>query len=268
MEVVDSGRGHKIEAPVTIQVPARDVGELCAADHAPAERDAAGIDEDVDGNRARHREVAASIPVEIAAGSTGRLVTAPLGENVHGGLKGEVAVAPINLQRVVQLGHEDVAAAVAVEVRDVGPDPHLIPGVVGGTDRARRRECDARPSRQYANRVSLANNDVYEAVSVEVADAEWQGGAAEGFRWKERPVAAADPDHEIGRDAWPQGTRNRRRDEISPPIPIEIGRPDVERQVRVKGQLEVRGRRSLGGQRQRKHSHYRRGDPYTNAFQT
>ena len=203
VEVAGSGRRHQIEPPVVVQIPGRDVRELRAGDHAPAVRHAAGIDEDVDLQRARDRDVAAPIAVEIAARGVGRLIPAALGEQVDRGLEREVTVPAIELQRVVHLGHQDVAAAVAVEVRDVRPDPDFIDGVVRGTDRPRRREGRAGSPRQHGDRVPLANDDVDEAVGVEVPDTERKGGAPERTSRKERPVAASQPDHQIGGPAGP-----------------------------------------------------------------
>ena len=101
-----------------------------------------------------------------------------------------------------------------------------------GAHRPRRRERRARAPWQHGDRVPFANDDVHEAVGVEVADAEWQGRASERPSGKERPVAAADPDHEIGRKAWLQRSDRGSRDEIGPAVPVEVGRPDVISEIR------------------------------------
>ena len=170
VEVEGAGRGDEIESAIVVQVPGRDIRELfvlaAARYHAPAEGDPTGVDEDVDRQRARDREVAAAVAVEIAARRVSGLISAPLSEELDGGLKRQIAIAAIQLQRVVELGYEDVAAAVAVEVGSDRPDLKRAkvsaPSVIGerpgfaavrrAPDGARRtwRRAAARAAREFS----------------------------------------------------------------------------------------------------------------------
>jgi hypothetical protein len=141
------------------------------------------------------------------------------------------------------LRHDDVAVAVTVEIGDMAPDADFVGGPVGCRHYARSAEGAVTAAGEHLERVSTPDDHVDEPVRVHVADAERDCGDAEPPGGEEGAVPAADRHGQFRRGGKrPPGRGN----EIGPSITIEVGGPDVDREIGLRCDREVGDRRGLG----------------------
>ena len=225
---------------------------------------------DVDAERAadiRHHQIAPPVAVEVATGDFQRRTVVGRGQD-DWRPEGQVAGARQEFHHtdpVVRVRQEQVAPAVAIQVRRVRPV-------------AQRAECLDREDghRRVEGAVAIAGedldgrlaqeHDVLEAVGVEVGNDQRHRTDVDRVGAGERAVGAPDCHDHVAAILRTEGARAG--DEIGDAVLVDVGGPDVEEQVGIACDVEGGTRDVLRLRRGCQPGHYHRDQRDAHEFQT